>query len=368
MTLSKISEGKLSWPLAGNKHIVDFLSKSVKSNNLAHSYVFCGPDNLGKTTTAAFFAQILLCENRIRELSSKASEFSFKRVTPCGQCSSCRKFLLGSTEAKEKGEVDLSGAHSDFYLIKKEKDKKNISIEQIREFIRKLGMSSFMNSYKVGIVKHANSLTIEAANALLKTLEEPKGKVVIILITSDIEAIPTTIVSRSQVLKFSPVSASEIYDYLVKDYGAARSMAKSFSLLCSGRPALAVKFLQDKEFYESYIERAKVFLSFFSQDINRRFDAIEKITKTQESAQETVKLAGSIIEIWLGLARDLLFIEFGRKDLIQHKVTEEEILDAKQKLKLGDLLNIINVLRQAREHLSANVNPKLILEQVAISI
>ena len=349
-----------AWPLVGNGHIIDFLSKSIKNNNLAGSYIFYGPDNLGKTTVANFFAQTLLCENR------KADSF-------CGECLSCKKFLIKREDSSEG--VDFGGVHSDFYLIKKESDKKNISIEQAREFIRKLSMSSFLNSYKIGIVKHADSLSIGASNALLKTLEEPKDKVVVILVTSNIDAIPATIASRSQILKFNPVSSDIIYDHLINDHRASRSSAKKFSSICLGRPALAIKFLQDSEFYNTYLERVSVFLNFFNEDLNERFRTIDglidkkKMNNKKESGnQELVKLTSRIIEIWMGLTRDMLLLEFNRADIVQHKINEKELIGARTKVTSVKLLKIIESLQKADIYLRANVSPKLVLENVAVNI
>lgn len=357
-------KNKSSWPLVGNGHIIDFLSRSVKNNNLAHAYIFCGPDNLGKTTTANFFAKTLLCESK--------KKLSFERGAPCGECSSCRKFFNPPTPLQKGGEGGYQGGvvniHSDFYLIKKEKDKKNISIEQVREFIRKLGMSSFMNSYKIAVIKHAHTLSIEAANALLKTLEEPKQKVVIILITSDINALPPTIVSRSQVLKFNQVGSDIIYDYLIKEHSAARSAAKNFSRMCLGRPALAVKFLHNKEFYDNYLKNVNVFLNFLNQDINGRIKSVEELIGVKAAGQESAVLARRIVEVWLGLSRDLLLLKFNHGDLIQHEIALKELTAAKEKLKLENMLNLTVALRRADEYIRANVNPKLVLENIAISI
>lgn len=346
---------KLSWPLVGNGHIVDFLSKSVKNNNLAHTYIFCGPDNLGKTTAANFFAKILLCREP-------------KDGLPCGECPSCEKLLSGLNKAEGGEGTDLGEAHGDLHLIKKEKDKKNISIGQIREFIRKLGMSSFLNSYKVGIIKHADSLSIEAANALLKTLEEPKKKVIIILVASDIDALPATVVSRGQVLKFKPVSFGVIYDYLLKERGATRSAAKNFSRMCLGRPALAVKFLEDKEFYENYLKRVNVFLNFLNQDINGRLKSVEELIASHGVGPESAVLAGRVVEIWLGLSRDLLLLKFNHTELVQHEMALKELTAAKERFRLENLLNLTVALRQADKYIKANVSPKLALERVAISI
>lgn len=333
---------EFNWPLIGNEHIVEFLSGSIVNGKVSGSYIFCGPDNLGKTTVANYFAKSLVCTG------------GKKNISPCGECPACQQV--------EKG------IYGDINLIKKEKDKKNISIEQIREIIKTLGLSSFLNSYKIGIIKQAETLTIEALNALLKTLEEPKAKVVIILITSNIEALPATIVSRSQILKFHQVKPDIIYDYLIKSHKASRSEAKNFSRLCLGRPALAVKFLEDKDFYENYKSQAEAFLKSSICDINGRFAAIEEVIGKEPRGQESVKLAMRTIEVWQGLVRDLMLLEWGEGDLIQHHIYEDKLSDIKTKFTPVRLANFMRTLDEAKEYLRANVNPKLVLENIAINL
>ena len=333
-----------NWPLVGNSHIIEYLSKSIENDNAAGAYIFCGPDNLGKTTVANYFAQSLVCQNKVEG----------RGLLPCGKCQVC--------EQVEKG------IHGDIHLIKKDKDKKNISIEQIRDFIRILGMASFLNSYKIGIIKHAEYLSIEASNALLKTLEEPKVKVIIILVVSNTDSLPQTIVSRSQILKFKPIKADIIYDYLVKEYQCKRSLAKDLSHLCAGRPALAVKFLQDKEFFNNYMDRARIFLQFSEQDINGRLSSIEKLIGVKPVGQESVRIANRVLEIWQGLIRDLLLLEFDQNNLVQHSSLAEQLNKIKTRFKISDLLNLSKNLRQAEVYLSANVSPKLVLENVAVNV
>ena len=357
-----MQKGKFNfnWPLVGNTQITEFLEKSIINEQVAGTYIFHGPDNLGKTTVARYFGKSLLCQNK------QAGSGDL----PCGQCPSCHYFQVGKDkQASEISQEEISNAHGDFHIIKRAKDKKNISIEQVRELIRTLGLSSFLNSYKVGIIKHAESLSLEAANALLKTLEEPKEKVVIILITKDIDSLPATIISRCQILNFRPVKADIIYDYLIKEHKASRSVAKDLSRLCLGRPALVVKFLENKDFAEKYQKQVKVFLHFISQqDINERFFAIENLIGIKASGQEPVRIAKRILEVWQGIARDWLLLEFGHNNLIQHQLFEKEIDKLRNKFSLSDLLNIIQVIRQSEDYLEANVNPKLVLENIAINI
>jgi DNA polymerase-3 subunit delta' len=361
--IAKKTMKKLNWPLVGNRHIVDFLSRSIVNNKVASTYIFLGPQDLGKTTLANFFAKTLLCQERVKQGKEEA-------ITPCENCASCRAFkesLAGSAYEKE----DSSGiAHGDFHFIKREEDKKNISIEQIRIFINDLSLSSFFGSYKVGIIKEADNLSIESANALLKTLEEPREKVVIVLIADNLESIPKTIISRCQVLNFYPVKTDIIYDYLIEEKKVSRGMAKNFSRICLGRPALATKFVEDKDFYKDYLEKANIFLSFGDQDINERLEGMGKLIGPNAYGQEYSQLALKILEVWQGVARDMLLLDFGQEDLIQNHIFFEEL--SRQKLKFGrganEFLRIIKNLEKGKKYIKANVNPRLVLENIAVNL
>lgn len=359
------TEEKSSWPLVGNSHIIDFLSKSIANDKIASAYIFFGPQDLGKTTVANYFAKSLLCQNKFKSQDKGI-------ILPCGQCISCQAFvktLVKAEEGKEKVS-DPSVAHGDFHFLKIDEGKKNISIEQIREFVKDLGLSSFLGFYKIGVIKEADNLSIEAANALLKILEEPKEKVVIILTTNNLEAIPSTIISRSQVLNFYPVKTDLIYDYLVKEKKFSRSMAKNLSRICLGRPALAVKFLEDGDFYKDYLMKVNVFLDFSEQNINERLAGVEKLMGFNVYGQAGSQAALKIIEIWQGLVRDLLFLDFGHRDLIQHQIVEEDLLKKRSGFGSGakSFLKITRNLQKGKQYLRANVNPKLVLENIAINI
>jgi DNA polymerase-3 subunit delta' len=203
---------KYTWPSIGNDKAIEFLNRSLESDKIAQTYVFIGPEELGKSTIALAFA----------------------------------KNLQGSYD----------GFNSDLYILTPEAGKKNIGIEQVREFIKMLNLSSFMNSYKIGLIKEADLLSEEAKSALLKTLEEPKDKVIIILLVNTEESLPATILSRSQKLYFYPVPAATIYDYLISNYGTNRSLAKELANLALGRPLKAIRYLENPDVYKSYLEEA----------------------------------------------------------------------------------------------------------------
>ena len=345
-------DNKSGWPLSGNAPITGFLEKSLLNGRIANAYIFLGPRDLGKTAAAIFFAKSLLCEKH------KDGVFSLA----CGVCPSCRQM-----QNKTAGDGGFETLHSDFHLIQKEAEKKNISIEQVREFIRILEMSSFMNSYKVGIIKDADDLSEGAANALLKTLEEPRSKVVIILTASRLERIPATIVSRSQVLNFLPVPTGVIYDYLADDLFCPRAEAKNIARLALGRPALAAKFFEDKEYYQSYAEKTETFLHFFQDNLNERLAAVGKLVGAKDE-EDKVESTLAILNVWQGILRDLILLDSNNGDLIQHEPWRDKMNGLKKYLNPSRLLTINASLKKGEKYLRANVNPKLILENIAINI
>lgn len=345
---------KSNWPLVGNQPVIEFLGKSLENKNIANTYIFTGPDNLGKTTAANYFAQSLLCLKEGK--------------TPCNNCRSCQGFLRARESKENNEQVNNLIIHSDFHLLKPDKDKKNISVAQVRDLIKMLSLSSFLNSYKIGIIKHADRLSQEAANALLKTLEEPKPKTTIILITQNIASLPLTVVSRGQIIDFQPVNLDIIYDYLIDNYSASRSQAKLFSRICLGRPALAVKFFEEKDFFNFYQEKINIFLSFLSQDINERLQSLNGIIDKKIIGPRAVALANKIIEIWQGVARDWLLIKNGQNDLTRYQSKQNDLVFNEKQLIGLDTNKIISLLYAAQKDLKANVNPNLVLENIAINI
>ena len=349
--MEKTSESKYKWPLIGNKKNIDFLSRSLANNKLASSYVFSGPDNMGKTKLAEHLARIILCEK-------KSDTFGEK---PCGFCSSCKKFDFQNSEENL--------AHNDFYVIKKEKDKKNISVDQIRELIHSLGMSSFSDSYKVGIIKHADKLNEQASNALLKLLEEPKKKVLIVLISSNMEKLLPTIVSRCQVLDFGPVKTDEINKFLLDNCMVTRSAAKNYSRISLGRPALALKFIEDKEFYNNYINRLELLLDLVeSNDVNEKFSLLASIIDKKLSGLEASVVLKRLLEILQGIYRDMYLISYGLNNLVQNEIVDIRLKKLQLRNNIEKITKLLDEIEKSEDYIEANLSSKLILENITLSL
>lgn len=321
---------KFNWPSLGNEKAIEFLNRSLTSDKIAQTYIFIGPEELGKSTIALAFAHNL--------------------------------------------QGDHDGFNSDLYILNPEAGKKSIGIEQVREFIKMLNLSSFLNSYKIGLIKEADLLSEEAKSALLKTLEEPKDKVIIILLVTTEESLPATILSRAQKLYFYPVPAATIYDYLIADYGANRSLAKDLANLALGRPLKAIRYLENPEVYKNYLEEAEKFLNLFNLDLNARLKVLDTLFSDRTYSRQATASALNIVLMAEGLLRDLLLLNLEQKDRLQHLVLlsalEKSLASLKGETedKVIALLNRLKLIAQAKEYLDANVNPRLVLEQLIINL
>ena len=205
--------------LIGNEKIKQILETTVKNNNVLHSYMFVGQEGIGKNLFAKEFAKMILCSNETNK--------------PCNQCKSCLEF---------NGE-----SHPDFLQIAPE-DGKAIKIEQVRFLQEKAQEKPVTSSKKVYLISQAETMTREAANSLLKTLEEPPEYVVIILTTSNESKLLTTIKSRCMKLYFEPIPEEKIINYL-KQNDINSDITENMLKHCEGSIGKALKINDSKEQY-----------------------------------------------------------------------------------------------------------------------
>lgn len=351
------------WPLTGNEEITKYLAKSIYQGKASSAYIFSGPENLGKNTMAFIFAQALLCQGGGERQAD----------IPCGKCGSCRQMLIGVAPKKRKSlllaeKTEQLSIHADFHYLKKADDKKNISIEQIRGFIDCLSLSSFGGKNKVGLIKGAETLSDAAANALLKTLEEPRKNVIILLTTSQIDLVPQTIVSRCQILDFRLVDWEKIYDFLLSEYGLGRAEAKNYARLALGRPALAARLVENPDFRKRYEADLDLFFGLVRSGAAERMRLMKPLLDSKKETQETARRISRAIEVWQGIARDIVLLSYGNNDIVQHELRKAELERAAQDFGLVRAISWQAMLKRAREYLRGNVAPKLVLDYLSINI
>ena len=185
------------------------LQEAHKKQQLAHAYLFSGPAGLGKNSFAKHFAASLLCTH------------FFPTEKICGQCHACHMLSAHS--------------HPDQIILKPEDQKKTIGVEQIRQLSSQLFNSPHSGQRRVVILPEAHLLTLAAANALLKTLEEPGDDIIFLFITEHLYLLPITLRSRCQLLSFTPLSQTQVTAYLQEHDAPCRDQA-IIANLCQGAP------------------------------------------------------------------------------------------------------------------------------------
>ncbi|HEX9664715.1 MAG TPA: DNA polymerase III subunit delta' C-terminal domain-containing protein [Patescibacteria group bacterium] len=320
---------QFEWPVIGHQNLTNHLQQSILTNKLSQAYIFYGPDKVGKKTVARHFLYSVLCQDQ--------------SVRPCQSCLHCRQL--------EKN------IHPDVFKIGPEPDKKKISIDQIRRLQTSLGLGSLLNSYKIALIDQSDRLTTEAGNSLLKTLEEPSPKTIIILITANLEALPKTIASRCQLYQLRPVSSQKIHDYLLAS-GARRRQAEEITSLARGRAGLAVSYFQNQDEFKVVQKTVKKLTQIFRSEFFKRFDLIEGV------ADQPNQLIFQLRD----LIRDLILIKAGADDYLTYSFIKKDLINLASDISLNRLLKINKKINQARPYLNLNVNARLLLENLIISI
>lgn len=303
--------------LVGHQKQWLLLKKMVELGKVPHALLFCGQEKLGKKTIALEFFKFLNCENE--NLKKK----------PCQLCKSCK--LL------------QKGTHPDFLIV--EPENQEIRISQIRELEQKLFLTSHSAIFKMAIIDEAHTMNKEAQTAFLKTLEEPKGKSIFILITEYPETLLSTITSRCEILRFSPVKITEIKNFLHLQ-GISEKKAQELAMLSFGSPGRAIEFFKNPKKLEFQQQILKEISKLIRSDLSLRFSYAKKLTERPQDLRE-------ILGIWLNYFREILL----KRKFLAINYSESKI---RRILKLIQTVNFLI--------LTTNINKRLALEMLMLEL
>jgi len=307
--------------IIGHQKNLNFLDFIIEHDKINQAYLFFGPPNIGKELVAMDFATKILTKACGPDTKIKVEQQIRQRIYP------------------------------DLCWLERLEGKKNISIEQIREIHSFLTLKSFANSYKVVIINNAEELSREAANSLLKFLEEAPAKIIIILVAHNLRKILPTILSRCQLFKFNPVPLKEIKKFLADDLHLKESEAQLFSQLSFGRPGIAINLLKNKETQINYSEEIKNFLRLIDQPIAARLNFISSLDNPPFFSWEIV-------------LRDALLNK--NNLLIINSTLETRIKKIWSHWSDERTLRFIKDIQRAKKLLKLNINKKLVLENLFI--
>ncbi len=332
------------WQVIGQSRAVSLLKRSLEKGAIAHAYLFSGPPHVGKMTLALNLAQALNCE---------AAE------PPCGECSSCRR--IASAKHADIQIIGLASAGN----TDEAKTRTEISIDQIRQVQHSANLPPFEGKCKLFIIDGAEHLSTEAANCLLKTLEEPVGRVVFILLTANFSFLPATVVSRCQRLELLPLAAGEVETALSGRWGIEPQKAKLLDRLCHGCFGWALSAALDDSLLEQRGERLDRLVDIIMADYEERF------TYAAELADRFSRRRGlvwEILDLWLDFWRDLLLVKVGFGEAVTNVDLEAKLADLARGFSLAEIRAVIASLLSARDELRQNANPRLVLEVLMLGI
>jgi len=300
----------------------NFLEKSAKLGKISHAYLFSGQKDLGKKIFAIELAKLLNCQSPDSERK------------PCQGCKTC--------QAIERE------THPDLLLI--EPTGNEIKISQVRELIWSLSLKPYSALFKIVIVNDVHLMNKEAQSCFLKTLEEPRGNSILILITPFPEMLLPTILSRVQQIKFQPLARREI-EKLLKAKGASPELAEKIASISLGRPHEAFNLFLNPNQLQDRERRIKDIIKMANSSLNVRFQYAKELVEQSDLKE--------VLETWLRYFRYSLL--------------------AKNKIDSGDL-PVINysspklrkIIKFLQNNLflilNTNINKRLALENLLIEL
>lgn len=309
--------------ILGHQRQKSLLQRAITSSRLPHAYLFEGPEGVGKRLIALALTKILFCANG----------------NGCGECPACLK-------------VDHHN-HPDLHQINA--DGSSIKIEQVRALQKELSYRPLEASYKVCIIDGAEKMNLASANALLKTLEEPRAQTLLILLTPNPDAVLPTIRSRCQRLPFSRIPKDKLQQVLAEQLNIDDTQSHILATLSEGSFKKALG--KDRDLYlQRRRDLLKNLTALSSGSVIPLLDLAQKLAEEKD-------LLFEILEIIQAFYRDLLLLKHGSPldelvnidmlETLDHVSRKEDVLS---------LLGKLNALMTSRRHLERNVNRQLAME------
>lgn len=321
----------MAWEIIGHDWAVELLSHSLATGRMAHAYLFAGPPQIGKTRLALALAQALNCT---------------QPAPPCGACVSCRKI------AKQ--------VHPDVRLIVGEGAGESIKIDQVRALRREAVLAPYEGQHRVFVLRQIERATVEAANSLLKTLEEPPAHVVLVLTAVHAEALPATVVSRCQCLNLRP-AALHLVESAMQARGFSPHKAHLLARLSGGRIGWALRAGMDDAVLHQRQEAQDRLIELLCADRIKRLDFAYETSREPAAANH-------LIEQWISWWRDLLLLCSGIEGDVVNIDRLDELRSSAKRSTALQAWAALQALQETDAQLKDNVNARLALEELWLKL
>jgi DNA polymerase-3 subunit delta' len=339
--------------LINQEQPIRILTTLLRNGTLPHALLFTGIEGVGKQAAAVALAMACNCQRELPEFKAddrsgqdpvnSSGEFNLITMGGCGVCNSCRKIAAGN--------------HPD--IIRIQPIGPFIKIDQIRALLQTLTMKPYEARSRVAILSEAQAMNAAASNALLKILEEPPSRSMLVLTATQKSDLLPTIVSRCQNVGFNPIPKEKIASWLKDKHGLEQQAADILAAMANGSFSRARMMVED-----NWLQRRKWVIEEMNrlslQPIAHLFALAEKLSREKEALAQSLE----IIKVWL---RDLIIIRYDAAKIINRDVADK-IESASQKNNLPDLLAKVEAVQKTQTQLAANTNLRLTMESLLIDL
>ena len=327
------------WNIVGHEHAIHTLRRALAAQRVRHAYLFTGPEHIGKALLAQRFAQTLLCTGGGDALDAPQN--------PCNACLSCRKVMHGN--------------HPDVHYISRPQDKQFILIEQVRALQTDASRKTLEGRRNIFIIQGMHEMNVQAANCLLKTLEEPEPDVVLLLTAPDPGLLLPTILSRVQQVPMQLLTTKQIKSALEDRWHIEPDEANLIAALAAGRMGWAVQAVEDEDMLDERQAQLETLAKLSMADKVQRFDVAQRLSTDAD------KLHG-ILELWLLWWRDMVLAANNCLDLIVNVDMQSIIQHQAAKVGAAESQRMVRAILGTMEALDQNVNARMALEVLMLDL
>ncbi len=329
-----------NWNLLGHEWAVDMLQRHAARGEVRHAYLFCGPPGLGRRTLALRLAQALNCQSPIT------------KGVPCLNCRTCKQI-------EEMRYADMNVVQA----LNEDGDAKEggtLKVDQVRAVQHALSLKPYQGDFRIALFLRFQEANDNAANALLKTLEEAPSHAVLLLTADTPEQLLPTIVSRCEVLRLRPLPISAIEADLF-ERGVEAERARLLAHISGGRPGYARRLVEDVTLLEKREERLNDLQTLLPAPRVEKFSYAEKLSRDKDAMRHAIM-------VWISYWRDVMLrvAEAGTPIVNVDRNMEIEFLAGR--LDLSTVRRVVSDLESALEKLDRNVNARLLAEVLLMDL
>lgn len=325
----------MNWDMLGHEWAVELLQGQVAHGQQRHAYLITGPQGVGRRTLGLRLAQALNCPQPMAE------------GVPCGSCRTCRLILRMQ--------------HPDLSIVQAEELGGILKVDQVRELQRSLSLAPYEARFRVALLLRFEEANQNAANALLKVLEEPPPQVVLVLTAESTENLLETIVSRCEVIRLRPLPLEQVQAGLQSRWGVPPEQAQLLAHVSNGRVGYAVQVQESPALLETRQEWLEAQAELLRAGRVERFHFAEKAARDRSQLRQ-------MLALWLSYWRDVLLAVSAAQVPLTNIDREDEIRGLAARLDLAQVQVFIRQMEAIQLALDGNANTRLALEVLLLDM